>query len=312
MRARVVIGVGLLLLAGIGGYALAQAQPEIARPAPPGPCPKEGPCRPPDEWRLAFASAPKAGQITLYEVSQEHLRADEIARYAGEVSVFLLDGEVQRAKGGQWEDAAFGCQGKLPRPSFTVTDKPLDLRRGAWALVYLGEAEPAPRGAPRRIGARLKPEEQPAALQAALRAWTLPAWATGAEARDAVLPLELDGDPAPEYWVTRHYRRATHEEPAARMYSSWALLDLDGDEARFLHQENEDECDCLCRDGGCGCCRWDEISASPAALFDVDQDGYAEIVIERHARVGEYRYELWRFSAHGFTRTRLFYEDGSC
>jgi hypothetical protein len=308
------VGAFLLALTPFCGPSLSITPARRAgAPRLPGPCPEDAPCFPPDEWRLGFVSSPKEGKVTLYEVSREHLRTAEVSRYQGEASVFLLDGEIQRAKGGFWEQAAFGCQGKKERPTFQVKGKSLSsLRRGAWALVHVGEGEPAPPGPARRIGARLPPELVPSSLRDALTAWELPTWAQGATPQDAIIPLELDGDSAPEYWVTRHYRRSEHETPAPRMYSSWAIFDLTDAGAHRVYQQREDETDCLCRDGGGACCRWDETSASPAALFDADQDGNTEIVIERHARVGQYRYELWRFTGKELLPTRIFYEDGSC
>lgn len=290
----------------------ALASPDEVPKAPP-PCPEEGICRAPEDWRFAWVSDPKKRKVVAYEVGVEHLRKDEKARFGGEVTVFLSNGEVRRGKGGSTEQAAYGCAGKLLRPSFQLNGPALDVHRGSWALVYAGAAkERPPLEDPRRISGRIRPEYAPSWLRAALADWKLPSYAKGAAPNDSIVPLEIDGDPEPEYWVTRTYTREKYEEPAPRMYASFALFDKDGKGAKALLLVEEDECDCLCRDGGCGCCRWDEVTTTPVALFDLEGDGISEIILERHYRVGQYRYELWRYNGRSFVPTSLFYEDGSC
>jgi hypothetical protein len=291
-------------------FLLAQSQPSPTL-ALPEPCPPRGPCLAPEDWRLAWLSSVKEKRWILYDVSEEHLRQEEKERWSGPVTLFLRDAERLLAKGGTSNPAGYGCPGKLPRPSFTSQALPADLGKGSWALVTPGEQPLAAVSTPRTIGKRLKPELIPITLQSALNDWKRPAWAEETTVIDAVLPIELDGDEDPEYWVTRTYRRAQHQDPALRMFSSWAIFDLAGS-AKMLFEEPEEECDCLCRDGGCGCCRWDEVTTSPQALFDADLDGFSEVVLERHQRVGIYRYELWRFDGKKFYKTRLSYEDGGC
>jgi hypothetical protein len=277
----------------------------------PTPCPERGPCLAPEDWRLAWLSSVKDKRWILYDVSEDHLRQEERERWSGLVTLFLRNGERLVAKGGTSTAANYGCPGKKERLSFTSKELPEDLGKGSWALVTPGEQPLSAASTNRFVGRRLKPELIPASLQRALDDWKKPSWAKDTTIIDAVLPIELDGDEYPEYWVTRTYRRAKHEEPATRMFSSWAIFDLAGS-AKMLAEEPEDECDCLCRDGGCGCCRWDEVTASPQALFDADLDGFSEVVIEKHQRVGIYRYELWRFDGKKFYKTRLVYEDGGC
>ena len=277
----------------------------------PGPCPERGPCRAPEEWRLGWLFSVKDKRWILYDVSEEHLREEERRRWSGPVTLFIRNGERLAATGGTTNLAGYGCAGKAARPSFTSKELPEGLGKGSWALVAPGEQPLSAATTARYVGRRLKPELIPVTLQRALDAWKKPAWADDTTVVDAVLPIELDGDEYPEYWVTRTYRRAIHEEPATRMFSSWAIFDLAGG-AKMIAEEPEDECDCLCRDGGCGCCRWDEVTASPQAIFDADLDGFSELIIERHQRVGIYRYELWRFDGKKLYQTSLFYEDGGC
>jgi hypothetical protein len=302
----------LLLLLPIAPLLLwAQSKPIEAVVTLPPPCPEKGPCRAPEEWRLAWLSSPKEKRWTLYDVSAEHLRQEEKDRWSGVVTLFVRNGERLVAEGGSVASVSYGCAGKQERPSFVSKSTPENSYKGYWALVTPGEKAPSAATINRYVGKRLKPALIPVALQNALDAWTKPEWASDTTVVDAVLPIEMDGDEYPEYWVTRTYKRATYEEPAKRMYSSWAIFDLSGG-AKMLAEEIEDECDCLCRDGGCGCCRWDEVTTVPQAIFDADLDGFSEIILEKHQRGGLYRYELWRFDGKTFYQTNLSYEDGGC
>ncbi len=300
----------LLFLLLLPLWLLAQSEPS-EKIILPEPCPEKGPCLAPEDWRLAWLSSAKEKRWILYDVSEDHLRQEEKDRWSGPVTLFTKNGERLPAKGGTSDLAGYGCPGKELRPSFTSKALPPGAFKGTWALVTPGEKPLSPESGERILGRRLKPELIPAVLQKALDDWKKPEWASDTTVVDAVLPIEIDGDEFPEYWVTRTYKRAVHEDPAKRMFSSWAIFDL-ASGAKILAEEPEDECDCLCRDGGCGCCRWDEVTTSPQAVFDADLDGFSEVVLEKHQRVGIYRYELWRYDGKKFYKTRLFYEDGGC